>query len=172
MAVRADFDAIYERLEFVPFRAPERMARESIEDIDPGIREAVAILNWHGIQTCQSCHGGPDHSYPEPTVDFIGSQSSALRALAAAIEYGLPVMTLRHAWHLGRGDGMPFEDVWQLVFRDSIREGIDEPTKHLSAPPGQTLTPCCGREMWNLPSGEHLTNDVAFATCRGSRDTT
>lgn len=164
MSAQTDYDAIYERLEFVPHRAPERMSREKLADIDPGIREVVAVLNWHKIETCQSCHGGPDHAYPEPTVDFLGTMASALLALGRVVQLGFPVRELRHKWRIE--EGAPVEDVWQLVFSDSIRDGIDEPTKHMAPMPGEEKTPCCGVLPWDLPADEHLTNDVTFATCR------
>jgi hypothetical protein len=107
---------VYDRLEFVPHRAPKRLSRGFFESLDSGIAEAVAILDWHGIETCQSCQGGLGHSYPEPTVDFIGDAGAGMRALGIATMYALPVVELRQKWRVEHG--RPVEMVWQLVFDD------------------------------------------------------
>lgn len=39
---------------------------------DPGIAPIVSILRQNGVETCQSCQGGPGHSSREPYVDFRG----------------------------------------------------------------------------------------------------
>src|ERR1700680_2107984 len=50
--------------------------------IDLGIRQAVKRLQEHGIETCESCEGGPGHAYPEPTVAFYGTPEAGWRAVA------------------------------------------------------------------------------------------
>jgi hypothetical protein len=109
------WEQVYAGLEFVPHRAPERLSRAFFDSLDPGIAMAVAILNWYEIETCQSCQGGPGHSYPEPTVDFLGDIDAGMRALGIATMYGLPVTELRRKWAVEHGQ--PVELVWQLVFR-------------------------------------------------------
>ncbi len=89
-----------------------------LKDCDPGILGWVNLLRFHGIETCQSCEGGPGHSYAEPTVDFLGDASegwyAASIALRAGTLDGLRPWRLSRTWHLysGEPDGL----VWQLVF--------------------------------------------------------
>ena len=40
--------------------------------LDEGIREAVAVLVANGVETFESCEGGPGHAFPEPTIRFEG----------------------------------------------------------------------------------------------------
>ena len=45
--------------------------------LDRGIERAVRILQAAGVETVESCEGGPGHSYPEPTIKFTGSIMAA-----------------------------------------------------------------------------------------------
>ena len=36
--------------------------------LDAGIAQAVVALRAGGVETFESCEGGPGHAYPEPTV--------------------------------------------------------------------------------------------------------
>lgn len=60
-------------------------------EVDHGIRDAVLCLICHGVETVQSCQGGPGHSYPEPTVDLLGGRGAGMHALSVAQTYLLPV---------------------------------------------------------------------------------
>ena len=82
--------------------------------LDTGIQKAVLVLRAAGIETFESCEGGPGHSYPEPTVRFHGHQPEGFRALAAALEGGLPVMGLRRVWPVL--DKEPTGPWWELTF--------------------------------------------------------
>ncbi len=82
--------------------------------LDPGIRRAVEILVQAGIETYESCEGGPGHSYAEPAVRFHGEWSEGFRALAVALEHGLPVSNLRRVWSIE--DREPVGPHWELVF--------------------------------------------------------
>lgn len=86
--------------------------------LDLGIRYAVLVLRSVGIETIESCEGGPGHSFPEPTVKFCGSSWAGYRAFAAAMEYGLPVLQLNrvHDCNDGQLDG-PY---WTLVFKKPL----------------------------------------------------
>jgi hypothetical protein len=44
-------------------------ARELIFEppLDEGIREIVITLATNGVETFESCQGGPEHCFPEPT---------------------------------------------------------------------------------------------------------
>jgi hypothetical protein len=66
--------------------------------LDPGIHGAVIGLRSAGIETFESCEGGPGHTYPEPTVRFHGNAVEGYRAFAVAVNCGLPVANLRRVW--------------------------------------------------------------------------
>jgi hypothetical protein len=82
--------------------------------LDAGIRQAVKALNEAGIETFESCEGGTGHAYAEPTVRFSGPKALGYRALAVAIENGLPVSELRRTWPLV--DGEATGPYWELAF--------------------------------------------------------
>jgi hypothetical protein len=84
--------------------------------LDAGIRRYVAILRSQGIETCQSCEGGPGHCYPVPTVEFLGDQGEGYRAVSIAITFGLPVYDLKRLWHVHNGE---LEGpIWSMTFRE------------------------------------------------------
>lgn len=82
--------------------------------LDIGIAAAVDMLRAAGIETFESCEGGPGHAYPEPTVRFYGDRAEGFKALAIAIQRGLPVTGLRRVWPLV--DGEPTGPWWELTF--------------------------------------------------------
>ena len=82
--------------------------------LDPGIAPYVHALAADGIETFESCEGGPDHAYPEPTVRFHGDRGEGFRALATAQRAGLPVAELRRAWPIL--DDEPTGPWWELTF--------------------------------------------------------
>ena len=82
--------------------------------LDPKIEQAVLVLRSAGVETFESCEGGEGHAYPEPTIRFHGSQADGLRALAAAIDGGLPVSELRRTWPIV--DGEPTGPWWEMTF--------------------------------------------------------
>lgn len=101
-----------------PFRPdPEALQRTQQDlaslDLDAGIRHAVEILVANGVETFESCEGGPGHAFPEPTIRFEGEASEGLRALSVALENGLPVYRLRRTW--GVIDGMIHGPWWELT---------------------------------------------------------
>lgn len=83
--------------------------------IDSGIRQAVERLQACGIETFQSCEGGPGHSYPEPTVAFYGTPEAGWRAVAACLANGLPVMSLRRVWDVLDANE-PTGPYWEVTF--------------------------------------------------------
>ena len=82
--------------------------------LDKGITLYVVTLRRAGIETFQSCEGGAGHSYPEPTVEFHGDLSEGYKAVAIAIQYGLPVNELRRVWKVW--DGNITEVCWAMTF--------------------------------------------------------
>lgn len=93
---------------------------EFLGGIDPGIRNGVRILQENGIETCQSCEGGPGHAYPEATVDFLGGPDAGWKALGVCFAFGLKVMELRRVWSISGYAQEPDGPIWQITFR---REG-------------------------------------------------
>jgi hypothetical protein len=83
--------------------------------LDPGIKAYVETLAAENVETFESCEGGEGHSMPEPTVRFHGEQGAGFRALAVALEHGLPVADLRRYWSII--DGEPTGPYWELTFR-------------------------------------------------------
>ena len=83
--------------------------------LDRFISYAVKVLRDGGIETYESCQGGPGHAYPEPTIRFHGTQADGFRALSVAVMFGLPVRDLRRAWTIS--DGEPVGPHWELTFR-------------------------------------------------------
>lgn len=81
--------------------------------LDPGIKRAVEILNHAGIETYESCEGGPGHAYPEPTIRFHGDRAEGLRALSVALQNDFPVRNLRRVWSII--DGEPSGPTWELT---------------------------------------------------------
>lgn len=93
---------------------PKLTAANLDSPLDPGIKEAVDALREYGVETYESCEGGPGHSYPKPTVRFHGQQEEGYRAFAAARERGLPVAYLKRVWSVE--DGELVGPTWELVF--------------------------------------------------------
>jgi hypothetical protein len=91
-----------------PFRPTESLQRAQQllfePPLDDGIREILLVLVGNGVETFESCEGGPGHSYPWPTVRFEGSSAEGLRALSVAIANNLRVDNLRRTW--GVRDGL------------------------------------------------------------------
>jgi hypothetical protein len=92
--------------------------RFDFENIDAGIRGAVEVLRGSGVETFESCEGGAGHAYAEPAVRFYGNKNAGLRALAVALDYGLPVLYLRRLWPVL--DGELTGPYWELTFREKV----------------------------------------------------
>ena len=82
--------------------------------LDAGIRRYVAILRSGGVETFESCEGGRDHAFPEPTIRFHGNRAAGFHALSVAMDHDLPVLSLRLAWPIN--DGMPSGPWWEMTF--------------------------------------------------------
>ena len=85
------------------------------KSLDPKIRQVVKILFENGIETFESCDGGPGHAFYEPTVRFFGQRSEGFRALSIAMQHGLRVSELRRYYSVG--DGEPVGPHWEMTFR-------------------------------------------------------
>lgn len=95
--------------------ALEAFAPATDLDLDPGIRQAVLTLRREGVETFESCEGGAGHAFPDPTIKFHGSSWAGYRALAIAMENGLPVLRMQRVY--GISDGQLEGPWWELVFR-------------------------------------------------------
>lgn len=95
-------------------RAQPVYASDDDSDMDAGIKPLVDALLAEGVETFESCQGGPGHAYPEPTIRFHGDRSEGLRALALAQQKGLPVTALRRTWPVI--DGEPTGPWWEMTF--------------------------------------------------------
>jgi hypothetical protein len=82
--------------------------------LDAGIQDVVLRLRAGGIETFESCEGGPGHAYSEPTVRFHGEHPEGLRALSVALYAQLPVVALRRVWPII--DGEPTGPWWEMTF--------------------------------------------------------
>jgi hypothetical protein len=82
--------------------------------LDAGIAPYVEILRTAGVETFESCQGGEGHCFPEPTIRFAGQRSEGFRALAVALDYGLPVRAIRRYWAVN--DGEPCGPDWEMAF--------------------------------------------------------
>jgi hypothetical protein len=82
--------------------------------IDKGIAREVRVLWENGINTFESCEGGGDHSFPEPTIRFHGDQAEGFRALAIALQNGLRVDQLRRYYSIQNGE--PTGPKWEMTF--------------------------------------------------------
>lgn len=85
--------------------------------LDPDIASVVRILRSSGIETYESCQGGPGHNGGAgewPVVRFHGTQADGFRALSVALEHDLPVFELQRVWTVQ--DREPNGPHWHLVF--------------------------------------------------------
>lgn len=96
----------------------EKHSDEKIDGLDPGIAEFVNILRKKGIETFESCQGGPGHCMAEPTVCFHGGQAEGYRGLHVALQFGLPVCDLRRVWRII--DGEATGPSWELTFKPGV----------------------------------------------------
>ena len=97
----------------------DEFEREVNPRLDPGIRHAVLVLRSAGVETFESCEGGPGHATPDPTIRFYGDAWAGYRAFAAAMEHGLPVLELRRVHDVY--DGQLVGPWWALVFHPGVR---------------------------------------------------
>lgn len=73
--------------------------------LDEGIAYFVHVLNEAGIDTFESCQGGPGHAYPEPTIRFHGHvRIDGVYAVSVARKYNLPVSELRLTFPIEDGN--------------------------------------------------------------------
>jgi hypothetical protein len=108
------------------------------------------------VETFESCSGGEGHAFPEPTVRFEGNASEGLRAVSAAIAFGLPVATLRRTWAV-RG-GMLHGPWWEMTFDPPRPAEINDPL-------------CSGDCSLRTADNRQSLSGVHAAECRGLEGT-
>jgi hypothetical protein len=99
--------------------------------LDSGIRHYVLVLRSGGVDTCQSCQGGPGHCYLEPTIEFRGNQSAGPKAVAIAIDNKLPVHELRREWEIRNGE--IHGPIWTMTFRIRADVWLKREKKHVQS---------------------------------------
>lgn len=82
--------------------------------LDRWIGYAVKVLRDVGIETYESCQGGPGHAFPDPTVRFHGTSTTGFTAFSVARDHGLPVYAVRRFWSIT--DGELTGPSWEIVF--------------------------------------------------------
>jgi hypothetical protein len=97
------------------------------DSLDPAIAPIVRLLILAGVETFESCQGGPGHTYPEPAVRFHGQRDEGFRAFAVAMQHGLPVLYLRRIWPIV--DGEPTGPWWELVFAPTKLQAVDQSSR-------------------------------------------
>ena len=97
------------------------------EGLDPGIREAVRILQTAGINTLSSREGrqkpgydpardGPHHG-DWPYVILNGTAADAFMALGAALREGLPIRSIEQSWFVyPETPSVPVGPQWRITF--------------------------------------------------------
>jgi hypothetical protein len=88
--------------------------------LDRGIAAAVERLQANGIETFQSCEGGPGHARAEPTISFHGTPEAGWRAVAVCIDHGLPIRSLCRVWDV-LDTNEPTGPHWEITFRQRMR---------------------------------------------------
>ena len=131
------------------------MKGNGLDELDPGIEYAVNILRKNGVETVQSCEGGPGHAFESPTVCFFGSQGAGWHALSVAYDHDLPVVTLQLRWDID--DGLPVDGAtWEMVFRDSVRTCQSSSSEHTPYTVPDPPSPQPGSPGESVPlSGSH-----------------
>ena len=93
----------------------KKRSTKSIRGLDAGTEPYVSILRECGIETFESCEGGDGHTFSKPTICFYGDTLEGWRALAAAMQRGLPVLRLSYVWAMR--DYLPDGPYWEMTFK-------------------------------------------------------
>lgn len=84
------------------------------EELDDGILPIVKVFYEEGIETFESCQGGPGHCFPEPTVRFYGGIDQGWKAFHIAVQYNLRPTSLRRTYSIQ--DKEPVGPDWEMTF--------------------------------------------------------
>jgi len=99
-----------------------------IQLLDEGIRDAVLILNKHGIKTFESCEGkgnskyfGEEHCFELPTIRFHGDTYDCLRVMDICIQNHLNVHECKYCFR--RVDGILEKPFCEVTFIPRVSTG-------------------------------------------------
>lgn len=111
------------------------------QGLDKGIRFPVRALHAAGIETCQSCEGGGEHAYDQPSIDIPTSSddSRGFAALAALRDYGIDVRDVSLVWPVR--NGLPSAKLWRITLRQTYPERADDLPGFVNGYVGQEAKP-------------------------------
>ncbi|MDE0033679.1 MAG: hypothetical protein OXU75_11150 [Deltaproteobacteria bacterium] len=92
------------------------MATDTV--LDPNILPYVEVLRAHGVETIESCQGGPGHSRAGPYISFRGPPGEGLRVAGIAQNLGWPITRIVKEWAFF-GDDIT-TPVWVLKLRHPL----------------------------------------------------
>jgi len=85
------------------------------EKLDDKIKPIVLFLRANGVETFESCEGGPDHCFNAPTIRFWGGKNEGLRVTYLCIEKTLPIFEVRRVFVIQEHEiQAPF---WEITFK-------------------------------------------------------
>ncbi len=84
-------------------------------NVDKGISRYVDIFLNNGIETYQSCQGGPGHCYSMPTIEFYGNIGTGWKVLQICLDFELPIVMLSQFWDIK--DNQPIGPYWRVEFK-------------------------------------------------------
>ncbi|MFC2098972.1 hypothetical protein ACFLSP_04420 [Bacteroidota bacterium] len=85
-----------------------KLSEHIVNELDPGIKDVVILLNEHGFDTFESCESGEGHSMNDTTVCFWGDEFDCIRAYELCEQLGYYVFRVKRVY---RKDGSvaPFD---------------------------------------------------------------
>lgn len=91
------------------------IAEFGIAQCDPGILPYVETLRAGGVETFESCQGGPGHYNDAPYIRFHGGPAAGYHAISVALNHGLPISQLSREWEFK--DGELTGPYWRVTFK-------------------------------------------------------
>ena len=82
--------------------------------LDEGIAHAVHALRQEGIETIESCEGGAQHPFSEPTIRIVGGSGEGFRAYGVAVRASLKPRSIARIWTVD--DGELTGPYWDIIF--------------------------------------------------------
>ncbi len=83
--------------------------------LESGIKEYVLFLRANGVETFESCEGGPGHSFPEPTIRFYGDKYEGIKATYLCLANEVPLCQIRRTITVNQ-DKEVSSPFWEAVF--------------------------------------------------------
>lgn len=81
--------------------------------LDDGIIKVVRVLRKAGIDTFNSCQGGPGCRFDRSVVWFNGDIDEGFRAEKILMDAGFKVYQIAHFWHTRQNMKCPY---WEISF--------------------------------------------------------